>query len=183
MRNISIRKGFTLIELLISLAITAALLSAVAGAMHASLNSYAANEDLADVMQTSRAVLERMARDIRTAQTDHSDPDPNNHVDVEWYSGQNLLCLTPPSADVLEIQYQLVDNQLIYREIRATGTVSSTLIAATDNVQLFSYVITTEQDAIEADITKCVRIQLVLEAGGVTYPMTATASPRQNQFY
>jgi len=43
------RSGISLVEILVTLTITAVLLTAVAGAFHASLQSYTANDEMAAV--------------------------------------------------------------------------------------------------------------------------------------
>jgi len=60
-------KGLSLGEMLLSLAITGALLAAVAVAFQVSLKSYGDNQNIADASQMGRSTLERLAREVRTA--------------------------------------------------------------------------------------------------------------------
>ena len=59
-------RGVGLPELLIALAISAALLTAVAAALDASFRAYRVNQEQADVMQRSRLVVHRMLNELRS---------------------------------------------------------------------------------------------------------------------
>lgn len=64
------RLGVGLVELLISLAITAALLTATAVALDASFNAYRTNQENGDLTQRARLAMHRMLTEIRSTQ-DH----------------------------------------------------------------------------------------------------------------
>jgi len=60
-------RGFTIAELMLALALTALLMTAVAFAMHSADQSSAYNNAKAELVTRARGVLDRMARDIRSA--------------------------------------------------------------------------------------------------------------------
>lgn len=70
------RRGLGLVELLISLAITAALLTATAIALDASFQAYRTNQELGDLTQRARLAMHRMLTEIRATQ-DH-EPAPGD---------------------------------------------------------------------------------------------------------
>ncbi|MFN4242930.1 MAG: prepilin-type N-terminal cleavage/methylation domain-containing protein [Tepidisphaerales bacterium] len=70
------RRGLGLVELLISLAITAALLTATAIALDASFRAYRTNQELGDLTQRARLAMHRMLTEIRATQ-DH-EPAPGD---------------------------------------------------------------------------------------------------------
>jgi prepilin-type N-terminal cleavage/methylation domain-containing protein len=81
------RHGVGLVELLIALAISAALLTAVAFAVDASFKAYAANETQAQLMQRSRLAMNRITTYIR-ATTQHLPDDDDAQDDFE----NGLVC-------------------------------------------------------------------------------------------
>ncbi|NBB94183.1 MAG: prepilin-type N-terminal cleavage/methylation domain-containing protein [Planctomycetes bacterium] len=69
MLRISTSKGFTLVELIVAIVIMAMVVTALATALSSSLLAYEQVNDIADINQAARAIIERMCREIRTAQT------------------------------------------------------------------------------------------------------------------
>lgn len=63
-----LRLGVGLVEMLISLAITAALLTATAIALDASFNAYRTNQENGDLTQRARLAMHRMLTEIRSTQ-------------------------------------------------------------------------------------------------------------------
>lgn len=105
------RRGLGLVELLISLAITAALLTATAVALDASFRAYRANQEIGDLTQRARLAMHRMVTEIRATQDHEPAPsdlaifrsgiivdttsiriytDPNNAIDYRHENGQLL---------------------------------------------------------------------------------------------
>lgn len=78
-----IRRGFNLVELLIALAITAALLSAVMVALHASFRAYQTTTEVASTHTISRLIMTRMLTMIRTG-TDFAPPQPDPATSVVY---------------------------------------------------------------------------------------------------
>jgi prepilin-type N-terminal cleavage/methylation domain-containing protein len=167
------KSGFTLAEIITALTIMALLLSAVATAIHASLTSYKENEKIAAAMQTARSVLDRMTRDVRTAQA------------VAYASG--VLTIIPPAdgSGVTEIQYEYSSPDLLYRVTKSGTQTTHTLVGGSDEVQVSSFTIQDEpgKDWQEYDCTKSVLFQVTLSIDGKTFTTTASARPRRNLLY
>jgi len=62
-------RAFTLAEMLISLALMALLMTAAAVGIHAAQQAHAYNSEKADLVARARGVLDRIARDVRRAQS------------------------------------------------------------------------------------------------------------------
>ncbi|MDY6952927.1 MAG: prepilin-type N-terminal cleavage/methylation domain-containing protein [Thermodesulfobacteriota bacterium] len=60
-------RGFTLIELLIAMAISAIVLSAIVSAFVVQRKSYGALEQITEMVQTARAAMDMMGREVRMA--------------------------------------------------------------------------------------------------------------------
>lgn len=170
------RSGFTLIEVILAVTITALLLAAIATAMHASLMSYTENEKAAAVTQTSRSVINRLVRDVRTAQA----------VD----STDTSLTIIPPDngSGITEIQYDFSGGQLLYRVTRNGQQSTHVLIEAPDQgggpgVGSFDVLREVGQNWEGVDCTKSITVRLVLEMDGRPFGVTATSAPRRNQTY
>ena len=173
--------GFTLIEVLLAVTITALLLAAIATAMHASLMSYTENEKSASVTQTARSVINRLVRDVRTAQAVNS--------------GDNLLVIIPPDdgSGVTEIHYEFSEGQLLYRTISGGPMTTYVLIDSPEEADRSSAGVTSFDVLREigqvwdgndwVDCTKSVTVRLVLDVDGQPFGVTATAAPRRNQTY
>ena len=165
------KKAFTIMEMLLSLAIMAMLLAAIAAAVHASLMSYKENDELAAAMQTVRTVLNRLTREVRTA----------DDV-VATYSSLTLL---PPDPAVDEIHYEYTGGQLIYRVTKSGTPISHVLISNSDDVQIIGFAVEREAglDWQGFDCTKSITVRIVVQIEGKSFGMTASAAPRRNQTY
>ncbi len=177
------RSGFTLIEVMLAVTITALLLAAIATAMHASLMSYTVNEKAAAVTQTSRSVINRLVRDVRTADA--------------ILSTANSLTIIPPidGSGITEIQYDFSGGELLYR-VTKNGTPSTyVLIEAPDQGDgpgVGSFDVLREvgvrevwdgNEWVDSEYTKSVTVRLVLQMDGQPFGVTATSAPRRNQTY
>lgn len=168
------KSGFTIAEMLMALTILAMLLSAVAIAMHASLQNYDENTKIAQLTQTARVVLNRMMSEIRT--TDAVD------------SASQRVTIIPPQPDpgnLTEIEYELDDGVLYCRRTVNGTRTSEPLIASDDDVQVAGFTVTRETgiDGDEVEYTKSVTVQLDLQSGDNTFSVTASAYPRRNLQY
>ncbi len=168
------RRGFTIAEMLMALAILAMLLSAVAVAMHASLQNYGENMKIAQLTQTARVVLNRMMSEVRTADA----------VD----SASQRVTIIPPQPDpgnITEIEYELDEGVLYCRRTVSGVQTSLSLIASDDDVQVtgFSIVRETGIDGEGVEYTKSVTSQMDLQAGDNSFSVTASACPRRNIEY
>ncbi len=176
--------GFTVVELLLAVAIMAMLLASVAIAMQAALGSYRENEKIAEVMQMSRAVLNRMMSEVRTADAVNSESP--QHISII----PPLNSIIPPlnSEHVTEIEYELVDGALYYRRTVNGEEVTQTFISSDENVQI-QFTVTTppelgtavDEEGVTYTYIKSVTINLTLSSGSNTFKLTASACPRRNQ--
>jgi prepilin-type N-terminal cleavage/methylation domain-containing protein len=162
--------GFSLVELLIAVAILAALLTAVAAAMQASLQSYSENEEIAEATQLARGILDRMSRELRTADQ------------VQW-DGTSLIIVPPANDDNIEqIWYSAGDGGLYYTVfVNGNGT-THTLVGPDDEavVTAFSVMRETGVDWQGETCTRSVTARLGLAVDGQTFAVTTTTAPRRN---
>jgi len=82
-----VRRGVGLVELLVALAISAALLTAVAVAVDTSFKAYAVNQSQAQLLQRARLALHRMVAYVRTT-TQHR---PDDDAVLDTFE-QGLVC-------------------------------------------------------------------------------------------
>ena len=162
--------AFTLVEVLLTLTILAMLLASVAVAVHASLQSYTANESIASVTQASRVILSRMMREIRTA------------GDVD--STDTQLTITPPDdgSGLEQIQYEYTDGRLYYRRT-VNGVRSDHVLLGdgADQIVISAFSIVREDNA--QGIPVSVKVRLVLNRDGANFAVTASAAIRRNREY
>ncbi len=174
--NSKTKGGFTIVEMLMALAILAMLLSAVALAMHASLQNYGENTKIAELTQTARVVLNRMMSEIRTA-------------DAVDSASQRVTVVPPTNPEGLtEIEYELLDGVLYCRRTVNGTQTSEPLIASDEDVRVTGFSISDETgtiviDDVEVVYTKSVTARMDLESGGNTLSVTASACPRRNLEY
>lgn len=168
------KSGFTLAEILVSMAITAALLTAVAAALHASINSYQENQKIAAATQTARTVLSRMMRDIRTADA----------VETTSFS---VTIIPPSNPDGLQmIRYESpYDGKLHYYRTVNGDTSEYILIGDEEPISVESFYVSGEkaQDGEGVWYTTRVSAQLRLYVGDNFFFVSASACPRRNQEY
>lgn len=65
-------KGFTIVELIISLAISLVVISAIYSVFVMAMNSYSAQEDMTDLQQRVRVVLDFISREVKSLDTINS---------------------------------------------------------------------------------------------------------------
>jgi len=165
-------RGFTLAEMLLSVALAAMLLASLAAAMKASLDSYQANDRIASVTQAARSTMDRMMRDVRTA-------------DVADTTSSSLT-ITPAGQPAVQVQYQLAsDRKLYYRKTVSGTTTSSVLMGGTGEATVKTFAVTSRrlQDDQGQWYTAAVTVRLEVAMGEETMAMTASAAPRRNQEY
>ena len=163
-------KGLSLGEMLLSLAITGALLAAVAVAFQVSLKSYGDNQNIADAAQMGRSTLERLAREVRTA-------------DEVTYTASQLTLYPPAESGIQSLQYDFSGDKLYYR--RTVGGTTSSFIAlendANTTLTLFRVTGVTGVDFHNVNCTKTITVELNLTVGHQPLALTVSASPRRNQ--
>ncbi|MCD6377589.1 MAG: prepilin-type N-terminal cleavage/methylation domain-containing protein [Planctomycetes bacterium] len=172
-KGVKARIGFTVIEVLLALTILAILLSAVALAMQGGLKCFDESEQIAQLIQTSQVVLNRMMSEVRTAQA----------VDTDT----QRISIIPPENDegITNIEYELVDGVLYYRQTINGEQTSQELISSDDVAKVISFTVSRETAIGEDDLiyTRSVTATLKLQAGDNQFAITASACPRRNMNY
>ena len=172
-KGVKARIGFTVIEVLLALTILAILLSAVALAMQGGLKCFDESEQIAQLIQTSQVVLNRMMSEVRTAQA----------VDTDT---QRISIIPPENDDgITNIEYELVDGVLYYRQTINGEQTSQELISSDDVARVVSFTVSRETAIGEDDLiyTRSVTATLKLQAGDNQFTITASACPRRNMNY
>jgi prepilin-type N-terminal cleavage/methylation domain-containing protein len=165
-------KGFSFVEVLIAVVLMAMLMTSVAAAVHAALQSYRENELITSMTQSARSILTRMMRDVRTA----------DEVD----STSTSLSILPPDdgSGVTLIQYELAGGTFYYRRTVGSTTTSEVLLAPGDQVSVDSFTVTRQTGIRDSLVyTESVTATITFTAGGRTFTVTASADPRRNQEY
>lgn len=165
-------RAFTLVELLVSVAIGAMLLTSLAAAFNASLLSYDENGKIAQATQTARAVLDRIADEVRTADA------------VQCYEHE-VQIIPPENAQGLTLIRYASSGLTVQcsRTVGATTTTSSLLGGGDVSVTDFSVQWVMGTDANGVSCTRSVTVHLGLSAGGRAMGATRSASPRRNLAY
>jgi len=168
------RTGFTLVEILIALAIMAGLLASVAAVVHASMLNYKENDTLTAITQNARSILNRMMREIRTAEA--------------VSTGFSRVTIIPPDdgSGIQRIEYEYDGGtQFIYRQTIAGHTTSHVLMDnSAGKVRLLYMVVQSQQETVDdVTYTKTVTVTMKLRADNQDITIRASASPRRNQSY
>jgi prepilin-type N-terminal cleavage/methylation domain-containing protein len=165
--------GFSLIEVLISLALLAALLTAIAYAMQGSASSYSQNDEISAMTQTARSVLSKMAHEIR-ASNDTS------------FTGTHITIFPIASGSGLtQIEYNYQNGNLNYITTVNGVVTSYPLITSTEKVRLSAFTVARTQ-GVDANNTACTAVltaSMTFTAGRQTFNVTASAAPRRNQHW
>jgi prepilin-type N-terminal cleavage/methylation domain-containing protein len=154
MHTRSCESGFTLAEMLISLALMALLVTAAAMGIHAAQVSHAYNTEKADLVARARGVLDRIARDIRRADS-FSVPDGDDKVVTitmpdgstrayEWDAGDLTLTVdggTPATLTGFVHSFVVSDDNQpackIWLELVGDKAATEAFITATPRKELF----------------------------------------------
>lgn len=165
--------GFALAEALLALALMGVLLAAVAGAFHASLQSYDQNQNIASLTQTVRSVLRRVTRDIRAAAA------------VNAESGKITILPPDDGSGLTRIVYEFDHTTQTLTCTRTVNGVDSSIDLFGDDVALMSFYAMPEtgKDWQDTDSTKNVTMFLEFNHKGERHRVTASAAPRRNQLY
>jgi len=165
--------GLGMVELLLSLSIMAMLLTSVAAAFHASLNTVDENQKIATVTHNARIVLNRMMAEIRQAEA----------VDCD---DQRVSIIPPTFGDVQVIEYERVGDTLWYRQT-VDGTVHDyPILTPEDGVTIHTFDIfyetATGVDGSGNPITYTRRVtaELDVSVGDNRFAVTASTNPRRN---
>jgi len=158
-------KGFSLVELLIALAITAVLLVAMAAAFQASVVNFRQNEEIYRTVNTARAAVVRITRDIRTAAA-VSVSEPNEQCSM----------ITQEGADIT-YRYNSSDNKLYLVTNDNLGDDDYVLC---DSVTAMSFGKDTATDDEGAEFVRNVQISITVANGGNSRTVSAAAAVRRN---
>jgi len=167
--------GFTLVEALLTLAILAILMTALGSAVFAAMESFRENQRVATASQTTRGVLQRMMREIRTA----------DGVDANTTTITIIPPLDANGLTLIQYQYNASAKQLNYKRT-VYGTTTSYPVCGADGT-LTQFTITTRSGPDwKPPYLSCVknlRVTLSLKFGPETFTITSSASPRRNQTF
>ncbi|MFW6155339.1 MAG: PilW family protein [Planctomycetota bacterium] len=162
--------GLGMVELLLSLSIMALLLTSVAAAFQASLNTVDENQKIAAVTHNARIVLNRMMAEIRQAEAVECNP--------------HKVSIIPPDGDATLIEYQLDgDNNILWYRQTIDGTVYSHRILAPDNgaaIHAFDIFYETGTDHEGLGCVRRVTAELDVSVGDNRFAVTASTNPRRN---
>jgi len=150
-------RAFTLAEVLISLALMALLMTAAALGIHAADRSHSYNSEKADLVAKARGILDRIARDVRRAQSVES---PDSRTIVVTQAGDVTRTYQWNGATGGTITLTVDDGDV------ATGTLA-------DGVQTFT---------VTDDQAPTFQIRLVLAGERATTEAVITATPRKEFF-
>jgi len=158
--------GFTVAELLLALAITAALLAAVAVAFNASLINYRENEDVFKTINGARQALFRITSQLRTANA----VDPN--------SPDNECTLITAASEDITYRYNNADNKLY---LITNDNLSDDDYVLCDNVTDITFAKATDVDPFNGlKYVKSVQISITVQSGNVQQTLSAAAVMRKN---
>jgi type II secretory pathway component PulJ len=187
------RGAFTLAEVMLSLSITAVLMVAAATAMKVSMQGYDENDKVTRAMQGARSTLERLTRQIRTAEsaafTQTSEPG--------IYEGQQVtmdvttLVITSPndSSYLQQVQYvhripmgsTLGGKLYYYYQEQGQGLTTPTLamLGEEEDVEVESFDVTTVS---EGSATANTKVQFTLNVGGRQFDFSSAVALRGTQY-
>lgn len=163
-----LRGAFTFIEMLLSLVIMGFVMVIVAGATSIGTKSYEANQTDARLGEAGRVILERIAREIRSASS--------------VTCAANRLTIVPPSGEsVTQIDYVLEGGQFYCDRTETGGAQRYTLLGSEDDVSVTAFEITVSTAVVEEQtVTAMVTVELTLQSDGRSLVVSASACPRQN---
>jgi len=161
--------------MLFGLALLAMLLTAISVATHASLTSYNENAEFAALNQTTRVLLARMRREIRTAEA------------VNYLAEPGTLVISPPDStgiDQIRYEHDYETQTLYYHQTIGGETTTQVVMGGDSLVKLTSFYAHYDTVQIgEVTCTSRVVVMLDMEVDGKHYAVTFTAAPRRNQQY
>jgi len=162
-------RAFTLVETLIVLVLMALLLSAVGAATHGVLTSYVENAKIAEVTQAARVILQRMMKEVRTA-------------DAVTATAHHVLIVPPDNPEqVTQIEYEL-DGGTFFRRQTVAGVVEPVaLVTSGEDLQVLEFAVsrvTAMDGAVEYTVSLTARLSLKI--GSNPFIVTASVCPRRN---
>lgn len=157
-----------------ALAVFAMLLAAAAAAVKACMDGYSENEEIATLTQSSRWVLNRIAKDVRSAAA----------VDA---TSTSVTVIPADTSTYSMISYGIngAGDLVLTRTVTGGSTESYTLISATGKPKLTGFYVIQEigTDSKGQTCTKSITIRLSIEVDNQNTEQTISVSPRRNQLY
>ena len=160
--------AFTLVEILIALAITAALLTAVAVAFNASVINYNENEDIFKAVNSARQALSRITTQLRTANSVKHDA-PANECSMELPDGQRIT-----------YRYDSTDETLYLVTDEDGDNIPETDYVLCEDVGVATFTKYTIPDPVYGVKVKSVQISLTVSSGNVKQKLSAASVIRRN---
>jgi type II secretory pathway pseudopilin PulG len=151
----------------------AILLTALGTAVFSSMESFRENDRVATASQVTRAVLNRMMREVRTAAA----------VDA---NASSITIIPPDDGNGLQqIQYQYDPTAKVLRYTKTISGTAYSYVACGEGGTLTSFVVSTATGPDWQGFTciKNVRVAMTLKLGPETFTVTSSASPRRNQVF
>ena len=187
------RRAFTLCEVILSISIMALLMAAAATAMRVTMQGYDENDKVTRAMQGARATLQRLTRQLRTAET----ADFTQTSEGGTYQGEPVtmdvttLVITGPkdSSNMEQIQYvhripqgSASGGKLYYyyqEQGQGLTTPALAMLGEEEDVDVASFDVTTVSDGATTVNTK---VQFRLNVGGRQFDFSSAVALRGNQY-
>ena len=166
--------GLGMVELLVSLAIMAMLLTSVAAAFHASMETVEENQKITTVTHNARIVLNRMMAEIRQADA------------IEY--GTNFVKIVPPSMGALKLtEYRVVNGAMSYHQtFNEDLPTSHVILGPEDGITINRFVLddlpgnVVNGDGVTIPCIDRLTVELDLSVGSNHFAVTASTNPRRN---
>jgi len=192
-RNRSRRRAFTLTEVMLSLSIMAVLMVAAATAMKVAMQGYDENDKVTRAMQGARSTLERLSRQLRTAESTSFTQTSESGM----YEGQQVtlnvttLIITGPNdgSNLDQVQYvhripmgSTVGGKLYYNyqeQGQDLTTATLAMLGEEEDVEVESFDITTVN---RGTVTANTKVQFTLNVGGRQFAFSSAVALRGNEY-
>jgi len=183
------RRGFTLVEVILSSLIMALLMIAVGAAVMTATTGFGENEKTSRAMQGARATLERITRQLRTAE----DADFSQTTEQGTWGGEPVtmdvttLTITAPrdGSQLEEVRYvhriphaSLSGGKLYYyykKPGQELTTSTLAMLGEEDDVDEESFDVTI---VTEGSVAQSAKVQFTLDVGGRTFQFAAGVALR-----
>jgi|GEM_PF-5584653 len=187
------RRAFTLAEVILSLAIMAVLMVAAATAMKVSMQGYDENDKVTRAMQGARATLERLTRQIRTAEAADftQTSEPGTHQGQPVTMDVTTLVITGPrdGSNLQQVRYvhripmggSSGGKLYYYYQEQGQGLTEPTLamLGEEEDVDVESFDVTTVS---EGSVTANTKVQFTLNVGGRQFDFSSAVALRGNEY-
>ena len=187
------RGAFTLCEVILSISIMALLMAAAATAMRVTMQGYDENDKVTRAMQGARATLERLTRQLRTAEA----ADFTQTSEPGTYQGQQVtmdvttLVITGPKdgSNLEQVQYVhripmgSTSGGKLYYYYQAQGqgltTPTLAMLGEEEDVEVESFDVTT---VTAGSATTNTKVQFTLNVGGRQFDFSSAVALRGNEY-